>query len=97
MYNFTYHKADLVIAWGGSYEPPKPPLVTGLLKHIKLLAYDHSLEPDESVYCTTKAAITVTIAIRLRFDSSQKVGIMTVGHLNEGTNSYRTTFYFGSR
>jgi len=22
---FTYHKADLVIAWGGSYEPPEPP------------------------------------------------------------------------
>ena len=23
-------KPDLVISWGGSYEPPEPPLVTGL-------------------------------------------------------------------
>jgi len=29
--HFTYYKADLVIAWGGSYEPPEPPLVTGLV------------------------------------------------------------------
>ena len=40
-------------------------------------------------YSTT--TIAIKIMIRLRFDSSEKVGIM------EGMNSFQTTFHFGSR
>jgi len=59
---------------------------------------NHSVNSTSTLHCqflpvyTTKAAIT--IAIRLRFDSSKWA---TWQYVNEGMNSYQTTFYFGSR